>query len=83
MEPVEPTIPLEPDEYEVVMVPAQGDEGRVAPLTVIRTKIGHLSEWSFTDEEREAIAEGANLNMHVMGRRLPPIALWIQGIVPV
>ena len=81
MKPVEPTVPLEPGETMRIMGPPD-DDPTVEPLIVVFTKEGILSEWSFDDAERQAIAEGANLNFQVMGRMHPPIAIWIQGVVP-
>lgn len=37
------------------------------------------SVWEFTDEERAAIADGANLSLTILGEPIPPVSLYITG----
>lgn len=66
-----------------VFLPAAGTEDRVEPLKVIKAFMPDLnsyvliSEWEPTPEERKAIAEGANIHLHILGEVLPPVALTV------
>ena len=82
MTPIEPTVPLEDGEKLIRLDPAPGNEDTVGSLIAVQTRYGFLTEWTFTLEERIAIAEGANLNMHVTGTHFHPTSSWVQGVVP-
>lgn len=76
MEPQSPVVPgLEP--YEIVYAK---DQPQYLPLPVLRSPKGVvLSRWKLSDEERAAIAEGADLylSMHTDFQPLQPIALQV------
>lgn len=76
--------PAEIDGHTHVFLPAAGTEDSVEPLKVIKVFMPDLnsyvliSEWEPTPEERKAIAEGANIHLHIMGEALPPVALTVE-----
>lgn len=40
------------------------------------------STWELTDEERQAIANGANVRLTTWGVRTPPVELDVEGVEP-
>jgi hypothetical protein len=76
MQPQSPVIEgLEP--YEIILAK---DQPGYLPLPVLRSASPHyamLSRWVFTDEERQAIADGADifLTIYTGGHQYPPTAL--------
>lgn len=76
--------PAEIDGHTHVFLPAAGTEDRVEPLKVIKAFMPDLnsyvliSEWEPTPQERQAIANGANIHLHVMGEVMPPAALTVS-----
>jgi hypothetical protein len=51
------------------------------PLPVVRTSDGRtVSVWEPTPEQRRAIAEGANIELHVWMQPPPPVGLLVTGL---
>jgi hypothetical protein len=60
-----------------------GDESNDLPMQKAVTLDGEavlVSRWELTDEEREAIHNGALVRLVVWGTALPPVALAVEGI---
>ena len=76
MEPVKPC--MEPPGSVFVEIAKEQEQYRTLPAYIIREgpHVGEVvTEWEFTDEEREAIANGANLMLvvHTFGHPLQPL----------
>lgn len=41
-----------------------------------------VSTWVPTDEQRQAILDGANIDLHVWGAGMPPVALTLNSRTP-
>lgn len=56
------------------------ERGRAVPGTEMPVRIdpdGIVSHWTFTDNEREAIAAGANLQLKTFGPTTPPLSMLV------
>lgn len=70
--------PAHTDQTHLTHVLAGGDERNDLPSYVTvdaQQRQVIVSTWVPTDEERQAIADGANIELMVWGERTPPVAL--------
>lgn len=75
-----PASPVLSPEFQANEVVYARDQPEYTPLPVIRNSTGVvLSRWKLTDEERKAIAEGADvfLSIWTFGRALQPLRVEI------
>jgi hypothetical protein len=76
MEPVDPRIPLDrlPPQSRAVVIAK--DQPEFTPLPVVITRNHRfITRWSFTDEERAAIASGEDLFLTVITDQFSPVRL--------
>jgi hypothetical protein len=62
-----------------------GDDTNDLPLQKATTMDGEavlVSRWELTNEEREAVHNGALVRLVVWGTGTPPVALGVEGVDP-
>lgn len=77
-----PTVP--PEIYGEYLEYAT-NQPQYRPLVARRIPDGTLTTlWQLTDEERQAVANGANIYLELMtfNRPLQPVLLWVEGMDP-
>jgi len=76
--------PIEPPEYAgTVRFIWRGPQPGIEDLIVRYDRAAQesISVWTFTDEERAAIADGANIALTIIGRH-PPVSLALEPAAP-
>lgn len=60
-------------ELTVRLTCLQGDDGTIGPA-------GFMSEWYPSAEELALLNAGQPVRTHIVGRALPPQAVWVRGL---
>lgn len=77
-------VPIKTEKFDGIYNAPKGGEGVIGGLPFWRGQYAGMKEvnsvWKLTEDERQQIANGGNILLHILGEPIPPVGLEVTDL---